>query len=263
MYISCQTTNERFLSMLGCDQHDPTYGYDGSKQITNDPTDLLELQSSFSREIENEILQMHNSKYIENEIAADEAATELERIGGSFGDGSLVGANENGDVIDRDMNGIVLISTVTSVEPSNESGNQVNGSSKPANNSRVKTAEELPKRKDSNAVLNDNKAQDMAVIEKPPPDSVTLPVKTEKENRVHDKLNFSEPQTTDQKQLKEVNGDLNKAKSKNEVSKYKKLPVLKSNEKSVKNNKKNSTKVKPMNDPTNTETNVEQTVIYL
>lgn len=96
------------MNMLGCEPQDPTYGYDAVKQITTDPTELLEIQSSFSREIENEIMQMHNAKYIENEIAADAAATELERIGGSFGEGSYVGVNENGGE-DKEANNIVLM----------------------------------------------------------------------------------------------------------------------------------------------------------
>lgn len=101
--------------MLGCESQDPNYSYDTAKQITTDPTELLEIQSSFSREIENEILQMHNAKNIENEIAADAAATELERIGGSFGDGSFVGANENGE--DREANNIVLTNLDQQVKP--------------------------------------------------------------------------------------------------------------------------------------------------
>lgn len=101
--------------MLGCEPQDPSYSYDTVKQITTDPTELLEIQSSFSREIENEILQMHNAKYIENEIAADAAATELERIGGSFGDGSFVGVNENGE--DRESSNIVLINLDQQVKP--------------------------------------------------------------------------------------------------------------------------------------------------
>lgn len=53
-------------------------------QVVVDASELLELQSSFSREIENEILNMHESKEIneaESEIAANAAVKELERIG--------------------------------------------------------------------------------------------------------------------------------------------------------------------------------------
>lgn len=78
LYTVCQSVNARFLSMLECD------GFDQQITKQNDPSELMELQSSLSREIENEILHMNDSKDIINEIeceiAANAAAKELERI---------------------------------------------------------------------------------------------------------------------------------------------------------------------------------------
>lgn len=81
LYIVCQSTNARFLQSLEGDAYDHHVA-----KIPNavDTTEYLELQSSFSREIENEILHMNESKEIneaESEIAANAAVTELERIG--------------------------------------------------------------------------------------------------------------------------------------------------------------------------------------
>lgn len=68
--------------MLECDP-----GFDQQLTKQNDPSELLELQSSLSREIENEILHMNDPKdiinEIESEIAANAAVKELERIGSS------------------------------------------------------------------------------------------------------------------------------------------------------------------------------------
>lgn len=62
-------------------------GYEQHLTKQNDPTELLELQSSLSREIENEILHMSDTKdiinEIESEIAANAAVKVLERIGSS------------------------------------------------------------------------------------------------------------------------------------------------------------------------------------
>lgn len=83
LYLVCQTTNARFQEMLSC--------YEQPKQM--DASELLELQSSISREIENEIMYMNESKdinEIESEIAANAAVKELERIG-STENISLVG----------------------------------------------------------------------------------------------------------------------------------------------------------------------------
>lgn len=81
LYIICQSNNTRFLQSL----EGEAYEYHVVKsQVVGDASELLELQSSFSREIENEILNMHESKEIneaESEIAANAAVKELERIG--------------------------------------------------------------------------------------------------------------------------------------------------------------------------------------
>lgn len=81
LYIICQSNNTRFLQSL----EGEAYEYHVVKsQVVGDTSELLELQSSFSREIENEILNMHESKEIneaESEIAANAAVKELERIG--------------------------------------------------------------------------------------------------------------------------------------------------------------------------------------
>lgn len=74
-------------------------GFDQQLTKQNEASDLIELQSSISREIENEILHMNDSKdminEIESEIAANAAVKELERIG-STENISLVG-----EVIDQ------------------------------------------------------------------------------------------------------------------------------------------------------------------
>lgn len=89
LYTVCQNANSRFLAMLECDA-----GYEQQSIKQNDPSELLELQSSLSREIENEILHMNDSKdiinEIDSEIAANAAVKELERIG-STENISLVG----------------------------------------------------------------------------------------------------------------------------------------------------------------------------
>lgn len=81
LYTVCESANSRFVAMLECDA-----GYEQHLTKQNDPSELLELQSSLSREIENEILHMNDSKEIneiESEIAANAAVKELERIGSS------------------------------------------------------------------------------------------------------------------------------------------------------------------------------------
>lgn len=81
LYIVCQSTNTRFLQSLEGEAYDH---HVVKNQVGGDASELLELQSSFSREIENEILHMHESKEIneaESEIAANAAVKELERIG--------------------------------------------------------------------------------------------------------------------------------------------------------------------------------------
>lgn len=81
LYIVCQSTNARFLQSLEGDAYDH---HVGKNPVAVDTSEFLELQSSFSREIENEILHMNESKEIneaESEIAANAAVTELERIG--------------------------------------------------------------------------------------------------------------------------------------------------------------------------------------
>lgn len=81
----CQSTNARFLQSLEGDayEHHVT-----KNQVPGDTSELLELQSSFSREIDQEILlNMHGVKEAYNEagseIAANAAVRELERIGSS------------------------------------------------------------------------------------------------------------------------------------------------------------------------------------
>lgn len=81
LYIVCQSTNTRFLQSLEGEAYEH---HVVKNQVGGDASELLELQSSFSREIENEILHMHESKEIneaESEIAANAAVKELERIG--------------------------------------------------------------------------------------------------------------------------------------------------------------------------------------
>lgn len=81
LYIICQSNNSRFLQSLEGEAYEH---HVVKNQVVGDPIELLELQSSFSREIENEILNMHESKEIneaESEIAANMAVKELERIG--------------------------------------------------------------------------------------------------------------------------------------------------------------------------------------
>lgn len=81
LYIVCQSTNARFIQSLEGEAYEH---HVVKHQVGGDPSELLELQSSFSREIENEILNMHESKEIneaESEIAANAAVKELERIG--------------------------------------------------------------------------------------------------------------------------------------------------------------------------------------
>lgn len=81
LYIICQSNNSRFLQSLEGDAYEH---HVVKNQGVGDTSELLELQSSFSREIENEILNMHESKEInevESEIAANAAVKELERIG--------------------------------------------------------------------------------------------------------------------------------------------------------------------------------------
>lgn len=82
LYTVCESANSRFMAMLECDA-----GYEQHLTKQNDPGELLELQSSLSREIENEILHMNDPKdiinEIESEIAANAAVKELERIGSS------------------------------------------------------------------------------------------------------------------------------------------------------------------------------------
>lgn len=81
LYIVCQSTNARFIQSLEGEAYDH---HVVKSHVVGDTSELLELQSSFSREIENEILNMHESKEIneaESEIAANAAVKELERIG--------------------------------------------------------------------------------------------------------------------------------------------------------------------------------------
>lgn len=81
LYIICQSNNTRFLQSLEGEAYEH---HVVKNQAVGDASELLELQSSFSREIENEILNMHGSKEIneaESEIAANAAVKELERIG--------------------------------------------------------------------------------------------------------------------------------------------------------------------------------------
>lgn len=81
LYIICQSNNTRFLQSLEGEAYEH---HVVKNQAVGDASELLELQSSFSREIENEILNMHESKEIneaESEIAANAAVKELERIG--------------------------------------------------------------------------------------------------------------------------------------------------------------------------------------
>ncbi|XP_031628341.1 zinc finger protein 354A-like [Contarinia nasturtii] len=81
LYTTCQINNSRFLETLDGEAYEH---HVVKNQVVGDPSELLELQSSFSREIENEILNMHESKEIneaESEIAANAAVKELERIG--------------------------------------------------------------------------------------------------------------------------------------------------------------------------------------
>lgn len=81
LYIICQSNNSRFLQSLEGEAYEH---HVVKSQVVGDTSELLELQSSFSREIENEILNMHESKEIneaESEIAANAAVKELERIG--------------------------------------------------------------------------------------------------------------------------------------------------------------------------------------
>lgn len=81
LYIICQSNNTRFLQSLEGEAYDH---HTGKNQAAVDSNEFLDLQSAFSREIENEILNMHESKEIneaESEIAANAAVKELERIG--------------------------------------------------------------------------------------------------------------------------------------------------------------------------------------
>lgn len=81
LYIICQSNNTRFLQSLEGEAYEH---HVVKNQAVGDASELLELQSSFSREIENEIFNMHGSKEIneaESEIAANAAVKELERIG--------------------------------------------------------------------------------------------------------------------------------------------------------------------------------------
>lgn len=81
LYIICQSNNTRFLQSLEGEAYEH---HVVKNHVVGDASELLELQSSFSREIENEILNMHESKEIneaESEIAANAAVKELERIG--------------------------------------------------------------------------------------------------------------------------------------------------------------------------------------
>lgn len=81
LYIICQSNNTRFLQSLEGEAYEH---HVVKHQAVGDASELLELQSSFSREIENEIFNMHESKEIneaESEIAANAAVKELERIG--------------------------------------------------------------------------------------------------------------------------------------------------------------------------------------
>lgn len=81
LYIICQSNNSRFLQSLEGEAYEH---HVVKNHAVGDTSELLELQSSFSREIENEILNMHGSKEIneaESEIAANAAVKELERIG--------------------------------------------------------------------------------------------------------------------------------------------------------------------------------------
>lgn len=82
LYIICQSNNTRFLQSLEGEAYE--HHVVKSQVVGDHCGELLELQSSFSREIENEILNMHESKEIneaESEIAANAAVKELERIG--------------------------------------------------------------------------------------------------------------------------------------------------------------------------------------
>lgn len=81
LYIICQSNNTRFLQSLEGEAYEH---HVVKNHAVGDASELLELQSSFSREIENEIFNMHESKEIfeaESEIAANAAVKELERIG--------------------------------------------------------------------------------------------------------------------------------------------------------------------------------------
>lgn len=78
LYIICQSNNTRFLQSLEGEAYEH---HVVKNQAVGDASELLELQSI---DIENEILNMHGSKEIneaESEIAANAAVKELERIG--------------------------------------------------------------------------------------------------------------------------------------------------------------------------------------
>lgn len=111
LYIICQSNNTRFLQSLEGEAYEH---HVVKNQAVGDASELLELQSSFSREIENEILNMHGSKEIneaESEIAANAAVKELERIG-SAENISLV--EEVIDVIESPSNDVHPDSTPSS-----------------------------------------------------------------------------------------------------------------------------------------------------
>lgn len=227
--------------MLGYESQDPTYSYDAVKQITNDATELLE--SAFSREIENEILQMHNAKYIENEIAAGAAATELERIGGSFAaDDSFIG--ENGD--DRDANNIVLMNLDQQTKPASANSHLVS-------NGHYEKLDETIRNKELNSSnLIQNSSSDQNGVNKN--DKVTEENTYSNERKAVQKVRARDasPSINQSKQVgttKEKN-EAETTNSRSEVSKQKNSPRSKPKGLSPRSNKKDETKRRNVNSNT-------------
>lgn len=112
----CQSTNARFLQSLEGDAYEH---HVIKNQAPGDTSELLELQSSFSREIDQEILlNMHGVKEAYNEagseIAANAAVRELERIGSSENitlvEDAAIPENLN------PVNGIVVVEPTTPIK---------------------------------------------------------------------------------------------------------------------------------------------------
>lgn len=124
LYIICQSNNTRFLQSLEGEAYEH---HVVKNQAVGDASELLELQSSFSREIENEILNMHgSSKEIneaESEIAANAAVKELERIGSA----------ENISLVEE-----VIIDVIQST-PNDVHPDEVNSSKKSTDADAIKT----------------------------------------------------------------------------------------------------------------------------